>query len=116
MLKNNLSRRAFVGSSLAGAATLVLAGCGGSNGSDANSGSDDSKPASGEKTKLTFCLDYTPNTNHTGIYVAKNQGFFEEEGLDVEIVQPADTDGKYPQRLLTPKRDEPSVRNVPVTV
>lgn len=90
MLKNNLSRRAFVGSSLAGAATLVLAGCGGSNGSDANSGSGDSKPASSEKTKLTFCLDYTPNTNHTGIYVAKNQGFFEEEGLDVEIVQPAD--------------------------
>lgn len=90
MLKNNLSRRAFVGSSLAGAATLVLAGCGSSNGSDANSGSGDSKPASGEKTKLTFCLDYTPNTNHTGIYVAKNQGFFEEEGLDVEIVQPAD--------------------------
>jgi len=62
MLKNNLSRRAFVGSSLAGAATLVLAGCGGSNGSDANSGSGDSKPASGEKTKLTFCLDYTPRT------------------------------------------------------
>ena len=90
MLKNNLSRRAFVGSSLAGAATLVLAGCGGSNGSDANSGSGDSKPASSEKTKLTFCLDYTPNTNHTGIYVAKNQGFFEEEGFDVEIVQPAD--------------------------
>lgn len=73
MLKNNLSRRAFVGSSLAGAATLVLAGCGGSNGSDANSGSGDSKPASGEKTKLTFCLDYTPNTNHTGIYVAKTR-------------------------------------------
>ena len=90
MLKNNLSRRAFVGSSLAGAATLVLAGCGGSNGSDANSGSDDSKPASGEKTKLTFCLDYTPNTNHTGIYVAQAKGYFKDEGLTVKVVQPAD--------------------------
>ena len=33
-------------------------------------------------------LDWTPNTNHTGLYVAKNQGYYEEEGLDVEIIQP----------------------------
>ena len=84
-----LSRRAFVGGLGATAATLVLAGCGGtgsgSASSDAGAATD-----SGEKTALTFCLDYTPNTNHTGIYVAKNQGYFAEEGLDVEIVQPAD--------------------------
>ena len=24
--------------------------------------------------KITFCLDWTPNTNHTGIYVAQAQG------------------------------------------
>ena len=84
-----LSRRAFVGGLGATAATLVLAGCGGtgsgSASSDAGAAAD-----SAEKTALTFCLDYTPNTNHTGIYVAKNQGYFAEEGLDVEIVQPAD--------------------------
>ena len=39
-------------------------------------------------TKITFCLDWTPNTNHTGIYAAQALGYFEEEGLDVEIVQP----------------------------
>ena len=33
-------------------------------------------------------LDWTPNTNHTGLYVAKDKGYFEKEGLDVEIVQP----------------------------
>lgn len=39
-------------------------------------------------TKVTFVLDWTPNTNHTGIYVAKEKGYFEDAGLDVEIVQP----------------------------
>ena len=38
--------------------------------------------------KVTFVLDWTPNTNHTGLYVAQEKGYFEEEGLDVEIVQP----------------------------
>lgn len=41
-----------------------------------------------EPAKITFCLDWTPNTNHTGIYAAQALGYFEEEGLDVEIVQP----------------------------
>lgn len=39
-------------------------------------------------TKITFCLDWTPNTNHTGLFVAKAKGYFEELGLDVEFVQP----------------------------
>lgn len=38
--------------------------------------------------KITFCLDWTPNTNHTGLYVAQAQGYYEEAGLEVEIVQP----------------------------
>jgi ABC-type nitrate/sulfonate/bicarbonate transport system substrate-binding protein len=33
-------------------------------------------------------LDWTPNTNHLGIYVAKQQGWYEDAGLDVEIVEP----------------------------
>lgn len=41
-----------------------------------------------ESEKITFVLDWTPNTNHTGLYVAQEKGFFEEAGLDVEIVQP----------------------------
>ena len=38
--------------------------------------------------KIKIVLDWVPNTNHTGLYVAKNLGYFKEEGLDVEIVQP----------------------------
>ena len=44
--------------------------------------------AEDDLTEITFCLDWTPNTNHTGIYAAKALGYYEEEGLDVEIVQP----------------------------
>lgn len=43
---------------------------------------------SANKTKISFVLDWTPNTNHTGLYVAKEKGYFDEAGLDVEIVQP----------------------------
>ena len=38
--------------------------------------------------KITFVLDWTPNTNHTGLYAAQSLGYFEEQGLEVEIVQP----------------------------
>ncbi len=46
------------------------------------------KQKNGELTKVTFVLDWTPNTNHTGLYVADELGYFEEAGIDVEIVQP----------------------------
>ena len=41
-----------------------------------------------ELTPVTFCLDWTPNTNHTGVYAAQALGYYEEAGLDVSIVQP----------------------------
>ena len=44
--------------------------------------------AANETEKITFVLDWTPNTNHTGLYVAENLGYFEDQGLEVEIVQP----------------------------
>ena len=37
---------------------------------------------------ITVVLDWTPNTNHTGIYVALANGYFQEAGLNVEVVQP----------------------------
>src|SRR5574344_75320 len=40
--------------------------------------------------KVTLVLDWTPNTNHTGLYVAQEKGYFAEEGLDVEIIQPSE--------------------------
>jgi len=43
--------------------------------------------AEGLKT-ITFCLDWTPNTNHTGVYAAQALGYYKDAGLDVQIVQP----------------------------
>lgn len=41
-----------------------------------------------ELTKITVCLDWTPNTNHTGLYVAAANGYYKDAGLEVSIVQP----------------------------
>lgn len=38
--------------------------------------------------KISLVLDWTPNTNHTGLYVANEKGYFAREGLEVEILQP----------------------------
>lgn len=87
-LNKNLSRRSFLAGAGVAAAGLALAGCGGQG---AGSGSATTSAASGsaaDTTKLTFVLDYTPNTNHTGIYAAIAKGYYAEEGLDVEVVQP----------------------------
>jgi len=56
----------------------IVTGCGNSNNEKGNNGLE----------KITFVLDWTPNTNHTGLYVAQELGYFEEAGLEVEIVQP----------------------------
>ncbi|MEG0155763.1 MAG: ABC transporter substrate-binding protein, partial [Lachnospiraceae bacterium] len=41
-----------------------------------------------EKEKITMVLDWTPNTNHTGLYVAQEKGYFADAGIEVDIVQP----------------------------
>ena len=46
------------------------------------------KQETGNLKKITLCLDYTPNTNHSGIFAAKEKGYFSDEGLEVEIIQP----------------------------
>lgn len=44
-----------------------------------------------ELKKVTVTLDWFPNTNHTGLYVAKEKGYYKEQGLDVEIIQPGES-------------------------
>ncbi|MCB5258689.1 MAG: ABC transporter substrate-binding protein [Candidatus Cloacimonadaceae bacterium] len=40
--------------------------------------------------KVRVVLDWTPNTNHTGIYVAQELGYYKDKGLEVEILQPGE--------------------------
>jgi len=63
------------------AALLTLAGC---------SEKEDTKKDEHALKKVSVVLDWMPNTNHTGLYVAKKLGYFEEQGLDVDILQPGD--------------------------
>ena len=41
-------------------------------------------------TDVTVILDYIPNTNHTGMYVALERGYYAEAGLNVKIIEPTE--------------------------
>lgn len=64
---------------LASLLVISLVGCSAAQGNE-NMESD--------TEEVTLVLDWTPNTNHTGIYVAEAKGYFEEAGIKVNIVQP----------------------------
>lgn len=88
---------------LSGALLLSAAACSASPGGESSAGADSSSTAgesaagASEKTSstdgqqlqtITFVLDWTPNTNHTGIYVADKLGYFKEAGIQIDIQQP----------------------------
>lgn len=66
------------------AVALALAACTGGGPADG--------PADGA-TPLTVVLDWTPNTNHSGLYLAEANGWFDEAGLDLRILEPGETSG-----------------------
>ena len=63
--------------------TILVGACGGT--------------ASDGLTPVKLMLDWVPNTNHTGIYVARDMGYFEEAGLDVVIIEPGEV---YPEAAV----------------
>ena len=48
--------------------------------------------------KVSLMLDWYPNAVHSFLFVAEEKGYFKEQGLDVEIQMPADTND--PLRLV----------------
>jgi putative hydroxymethylpyrimidine transport system substrate-binding protein len=50
----------------------------------------ESDTGGGEKQPLSLALDFYPNPDHAGIYVAQEKGYFDEAGLDVSISSPSD--------------------------
>ena len=44
----------------------------------------------GADKKVQCMLDWFPNPDHVPLYVAQNEGFFAKEGLDVDLMVPAD--------------------------
>ena len=47
-------------------------------------------PTAMPPTKAVLSLDWVPNTNHSGFYVALEQGWYAEEGIELEIQIPSD--------------------------
>ncbi|OYD71350.1 ABC-type nitrate/sulfonate/bicarbonate transport system substrate-binding protein [Rhodococcus sp. OK302] len=64
-------RRALATTAAIAAALTMISGC--------SSGTESSDA-------IRFALDWTPNTNHTGLYVAMQEGYFADAGLDVSIL------------------------------
>jgi ABC-type nitrate/sulfonate/bicarbonate transport system substrate-binding protein len=56
---------------------LTIAACGPSTGITV---------AKGKPTTVKLALDWTPNTNHTGIYVAQQSGYYRQHNLNVDLV------------------------------
>lgn len=54
------------------------------------SNSEGASTDANETENVKLVLDWTPNTNHTGLYVAQAEGYFEEQGLNVEIMLPGE--------------------------
>ncbi len=76
------------------ALALGLAACG-----------EKSEDATGEAESLSLTLDFYPNPDHAGIYMAQKLGYFEEAGLDVDIQTPSDP--AAPMKLLAAGRSRP---------
>jgi ABC-type nitrate/sulfonate/bicarbonate transport system substrate-binding protein len=73
-----------VGILAAGALALSLTAC--------SSGSSDASAAgSGATTTIKFALDWTPNTNHTGLFVAESKGWFKKAGINVDVLPYSDS-------------------------
>ncbi|MBY0120448.1 ABC transporter substrate-binding protein [Bacillus sp. S/N-304-OC-R1] len=64
---------------------VMLAGCNTSK----NKATESNKEKKLED--ISIMLDWYPNAVHSAIYVAKEKGYFEDEGLNVKIEMPADT-------------------------
>ena len=76
------TRRALATGAFALSAALLLAGC--SGGGDSPDASGD--PDSGELTPVKLQLQWLPQAQFAGYFAAIDQGYFEEEGLEVEII------------------------------
>ncbi|MRG59198.1 ABC transporter substrate-binding protein [Agromyces sp. CFH 90414] len=79
-MKHSRGRLAALGA-MAATAALALAAC--SGGTDSGDGGD---TADGDLTPVKLQLQWLPQGQFAGYFAAAEQGYFEEEGLEVEII------------------------------
>src|SRR3954467_13235566 len=64
------------------AAPLIAAGAAGCGGGGAEPGAPEG---------ATLVLDFTPNAVHSGIYAAREQGYYRDAGVDLTIREPGES-------------------------
>ena len=79
---------------------LVLVACG-----------EKSEEAGGERESFSLTLDFYPNPDHAGIYMAEKLGYFDEAGLEVEIGTPSDP--AAPLKLVAAGRSDLAISYEP---
>ncbi|HEX2708662.1 MAG TPA: ABC transporter substrate-binding protein [Solirubrobacterales bacterium] len=82
------------------ALVLALSACG-----------EKSEQTSGEAQSVSLTLDFYPNPDHAGIYMAQKLGYFEEAGLDVSINSPSDP--AAPLKLVAAGRSDLAISYEP---
>lgn len=70
----------FFASFLAISLLFTVAGCGSSSDNTNSPSNNASLPL------VSVMLDWTPNTNHVGLYVAKKLGYYQQEGIRLDIL------------------------------
>lgn len=85
-MRKHRTRRVMAASVTAGA--LILGGCASAS-PDGEVGTPE--PGGADLQRVTFALDWAPNTNHIGVYVADALGYFADADLDLEILPYAST-------------------------
>lgn len=87
-MKNNgdekMNIRSWMSRILLVVVAIALAGCTGTT--QTSKGGSKKNPE-----ELSIMLDWYPNAVHSAIYVAQEKGYFKDEGLNVNIEMPADT-------------------------
>lgn len=74
--------RALLLATLAAATGIGVAAC-----------DDDSGGGAQSPREVTVVLDWTPNTNHSGVYLAAHDGAYANAGLEVDVVEPDQAGG-----------------------
>jgi ABC-type nitrate/sulfonate/bicarbonate transport system substrate-binding protein len=77
---------------LACAAAAVLVGaCGGDGATEGAGASQPESSVAPPLRPMTLMLNWTPNAHHVGVYAAQAEGWYEQAGIDLTIIEPAST-------------------------
>lgn len=70
-------------------AIIAFAACGGDDGSGTGEPATGAGDTAGrDRTGATLVLNWTPNAHHLGIYAARELGWYDDVGIDLEIIEP----------------------------